>query len=165
VTVNLLRVTNDANNITRYIAAVDAGGFQWTNQAQSLGWMTLTGTALTATNGFVVGKSLVYSGILSPAQITANTNDYAPTGHADAVYFRLSTDASRDLTGLQGGVAGRRITISNVGSQNLVLVHDLTSTAANRFLCPGSVNLTLNTNDSVDCWYDSTSSRWRVVGV
>jgi hypothetical protein len=45
----------------------------------------------------------------------------------------------------------------------LVLIHDATSTAANRFFCPGSVNKTLNTNDSVDIWYDSSSTRWRVI--
>jgi hypothetical protein len=105
----------------------------------------------------------VHTSILSPAQITANTDNWAPTNHEKTRIFRLSTDASRNLTGLQGGVNGRRITISNVGAQNLVFVHDATSTAANRFLCPGSVNFTLNANDSIDLWYDGTSSRWRLV--
>jgi hypothetical protein len=44
-------------------------------------------------------------------------------------------------------------------------MHDVTSTAANRFYCPGSVDLILNANDSVHIEYDSTSSRWRVIGV
>lgn len=101
---------------------------------------------------------------LTPAQITANTDDYAPTGHATALRFRLSTDASRNLTGLQGGTDGREVLIANVGAFDLVLVHDATSTAANRFFLPNSANLTLNPNDSVRLWYDITSARWRGQG-
>jgi len=101
---------------------------------------------------------------LTPSQITANTDDYAPTGHLTARRFRLSTDASHNLTGLQGGTDGRDIVIANVGSFDLVLVHDATSTAASRFLLPNGSNLTLNPNDSASLWYDGTSSRWRAIG-
>jgi hypothetical protein len=50
-----------------------------------------------------------------------------------------------------------------VGAQNRVLKHDVTSTAANRFLLLGSVDLTLAPNDSAVLWYDTTSSRWRQI--
>jgi hypothetical protein len=103
------------------------------------------------------------TGIQSPAQFVANTDNFALT--STTRILRCSTDASRNLTGITGGESGRRLTLSNVGAQNLVLVHDATSTAANRFLCPGSANLTINANDSADLWYDATSSRWRVIGV
>jgi hypothetical protein len=53
----------------------------------------------------------------------------------------------------------------NVGTANIItLVHDATSTAANRFFCPNSANVALRPNGWVDIWYDTTSSRWRVVG-
>jgi hypothetical protein len=100
---------------------------------------------------------------VTPAQIVANTDNYAPTGLGHNLTFRLSTDASRNLTGIVAQAGGTRMRLMNVGSFDLVLVHDATSTAANRFLCPGSANKTLNANDSVDIEYDSTSSRWRVV--
>ena len=103
------------------------------------------------------------SGDITPTQLAANTDNWAPTGFADASIVRASTNASRNLTGLAGGADGRYVLLMNVGGFDLVLIHDATSTEANRFLCPGSANLTLTPNSSVHLWYDSTSSRWRVV--
>lgn len=105
------------------------------------------------------------TGVVSPAQITANTDNWAVTGLSTAGVIRASTDASRNLTGIASPTSGQALLLVNVGAFDLVLVHDATSTAANRFLCPGSANLTLNPNDSVRLWYDNTSSRWRVIGV
>lgn len=100
---------------------------------------------------------------LSPAQITANTDNYAPTGwNAYGKVLRLTTDASRNLTGLQGGYDGREAEIYNVGAQDLVLMDDVTSTAANRFKL--GANVTLNANEGIRLRYDATSSRWRSAG-
>ena len=96
-------------------------------------------------------------GVSSPAQITSNQNDYS-VGQA-VTDLRLSTDASRDLTGITNGRKGRALRLFNVGSFDLVLKNDVTSTAANRFLL--GADLTVGTNEGVVLWYDSTSSRWR----
>jgi hypothetical protein len=96
-------------------------------------------------------------GVSSPAQITSNQNDYA-VGQA-VTDLRLSTDASRDLTGITNGRKGRAMRLFNVGSFDLVLKNDVTSTAANRFLL--GADLTIGTNEGVVLWYDTTSSRWR----
>ena len=103
------------------------------------------------------------TGIISPAQLVANTNNWNPTGLASCSVIRVSTDVSRNLTGIVAQSSGTRITICNIGTTDLVLVHNATSTATNQFLCPGSANFTLNANDSVDIWRDTTSDRWRVV--
>jgi len=103
------------------------------------------------------------TGIVTPAQIVANTNDYNPAGLATARTLRLSSDAARDLTGILAGVTGRRLLLLNVGAQDIVLKHDATSTAANRFFCPNSADFTLDANDAVELWYDITSTRWRVL--
>lgn len=102
------------------------------------------------------------SGDISPAQITANQNDYNPTGLSTASVLRLNTDASRNLTSLAGGADGRVLLILNVGSNNLVLKDDdgSTGTAANRFALSGDV--TLAGDQGAIIWYDSTSSRWRI---
>jgi Pectate lyase superfamily protein len=100
--------------------------------------------------------------VISPAQLVANTNDWNPTDLAKASFIRLSTDASRDITGIVGGSSLRELTLLNVGAFNAVLKHDVTSTAANRFLCPGSADFTLTPNARAILLYDSTSSRWRV---
>lgn len=104
-----------------------------------------------------------HTGTITPTQIAANTDNWNPTGLSTSNVIRASTDASRNLTGIVAQGAGTRILLCNVGAQDLVLVHDATSTAANRFLCPGSANFTLNANDAVYIWYDTTSARWRVV--
>jgi hypothetical protein len=106
-----------------------------------------------------------YTGVISPTQIAATTNDWNPTGLSTCNLIRLSTDATRSLTGLVAQPAGRRITLCNIGSQICTLVHDngVNSTAANRFLVASSTSLNLNPNASVDIWYDLTSARWRVI--
>lgn len=111
---------------------------------------------------FVQSKNMREVGTISPAQLTVATDNYNPTGLSTAGILRLSTNAALNLTGIVAQPDGTRILLCNVGTNNLVLVHDLTSTAANRFFCPGSVNYTLNTNDSVYIWYDQASTRWRV---
>lgn len=107
---------------------------------------------------------LALMGRISPAQIAANTDNWNPTGLASAAVIRASTDASRNLTGLVGGSDGRVVLLGNVGAFDLVLKHDATSTAANRFYCPNNADKTLNQNASAWLMYDTTSSRWRVVG-
>jgi len=123
----------------------------------------LTHYAWRHTAGFVAWQS-----VLTPAQITSNQNDYNPTGFnnggspAGASILRLSSDASRDITGLVGGVSGRLLIISNVGTNDIVLKHQNTgSTAANRFIFQAASDLTLSADASVTLWYDATTSRWR----
>lgn len=107
--------------------------------------------------------SIAFSGDISPAQITADQNDYNPTGLSSASTLRLTSDASRNITGLQGGADGRIILIHNVGAQNIVLVDEsASSSAANRFAMTG--DYTLLPDDGVFLQYDSTSSRWRLIG-
>jgi hypothetical protein len=109
-----------------------------------------------------IQQALALSGDISPTQIAAATNDYAPTGFSTASTLRISTDASRNITGLAAGSDGRVIIIHNVGSFDAVLTNeDAGSTAGNRFLFGG--DMTLATNTSVTLRYDATSSRWRAI--
>jgi hypothetical protein len=99
----------------------------------------------------------------SPAQLTANQNDYNP---GTGVYFRLSSDASRDITGIANGVDGRRITLVNVGTNDIVLKNnDAGSTAANRLLTGTGADVTLGADDSAELIYDATTSRWRFTSI
>lgn len=104
------------------------------------------------------------TGDLTPSQITSNQNNYDPNGLATASSLRLSTDASRDITGIARGSDGRILLIHNIGSQNIVLKDESgSSTAANRFALNGDV--TIAPDVSVELQYDSTSSRWRCVAL
>jgi hypothetical protein len=121
---------------------------------------TISGALLTGT--LEVQQACLINGIISPTQLSANTDDWAPTGLSTATVIRASTDATRNLTGLTGGAAGRIILLHNVGSNALVLKNDVTSTAANRFLLSADVSLTAN--QSALLQYDGTTSRWRMIG-
>jgi len=100
---------------------------------------------------------------ISPSQLVANTDNWNPTGLSTADEIRVSTDASRNLTGITAPAAEKYLALVNIGAQNLVIKHDVTSTAANRFYCPGSSDFTLAANAGCLLFYDSTSTRWRVV--
>jgi hypothetical protein len=145
------------------------------------GTVTTTPTTyLAVVNGNNPGQFLVKStstgnggcfafGVNSPAQITANQDDYTLTGMSK--FVRLSTDASRNITGLRDPNAplngrqqqGEEKVVVNVGSFDIVLKHqDAGSTAANRFLCSTGADITLTANQAADLLYDDTTQRWRV---
>lgn len=106
---------------------------------------------------------------LAPAQITANTNDYNPTGLKHAAVLELTTDVSRNLTGLVPTTVvdttdGRAIVLYNNGSANLVVQdQNASSAAANRFDL-GGADITLSPKQSIALRYNLTSTRWQIVG-
>lgn len=106
-----------------------------------------------------IAGTFALNGALTTAQITATADNYNPTGLSSAVTLRLNSDASRDLTGIAGGSAGRILIIRNVGSFNIVLKDEgATSTAANRFALFSDV--TLQPEQTATLQYDAVSSRW-----
>jgi hypothetical protein len=115
-------------------------------------------------NAAQTGGSTVSAIPTSPAQITADQNNYNPG--ASSLNLRLSSDASRTLTGLTFTNAkqdGQIHYIWNVGSQNIVLANEsASSTAANRFTTTTGADLTLGANKCAFAFYDATSARWRV---
>lgn len=105
------------------------------------------------------------SGDISPTAITGSNDNYAPTGLSTASTIRQDLSAAATLTGLTGGSDGRVIFLYNIATtagRTLTFTHDATSTAANRFLCPGGVAYVVPPTGGVVLQYDSTSSRWRV---
>jgi hypothetical protein len=93
------------------------------------------------------------------AQITANQNNYNIN---NGTFQRLSSDASRNITGIAGGAQGKIHILINHGSFNIVFTNnDAASSAANRMVFSTGANLTLAPNGSLTLIYDSTSSVWR----
>lgn len=120
------------------------------------------GTAVCKQAGVKVSSYVTLA--ISPAQITATQNDYSPTNWDTATHVRLNTDASQDVTGLDASADMRIKTLINVGSNDLVLKHEnVGSTAANRIDVPSDQDLTLQSGDAVDIYYDATTARWRLV--
>jgi hypothetical protein len=111
--------------------------------------------------------TLKLSSFVTSTQVVANTNNYTATDGSNTcttkTALRISTDASRNITGLSCAQAEGDIRIiHNVGSFSAVLTNeDASSTAANRFLFGGDV--TLLTNYSITLRYDGVASRWRAI--
>ena len=115
-----------------------------------------------------VAKQFKMSGVISPTSLSGGgtTDNYAPTGHADAGYFRLTSAGAHSLTGLAGGVAGRRIVIMNIGANPITLLNENAgSTAANRFRSPGSGGggESIGAGRALEIMYDGVSSRWTAI--
>jgi hypothetical protein len=107
-------------------------------------------------------RGIALSGVIAPPQITANQNDYNPTGVASAAMMQLSSDAARNLSGLASGAEGRIISVVNVGAQSITLVNEsASSTAANRFTL--GADLTMPAKQAVILRYDGTTLRWQAI--
>lgn len=115
-------------------------------------------------------SSFAFTGDISPTALSADQNDWSPTGLSTASVIRASaSSAGRNITGLAGGADGRIIVLYNTGSLFLTLKNEsASSSAANRFSFGGlgtvtNPDISLWTGDSVVLMYDSTASRWRCI--
>lgn len=129
----------------------------------TLGAVGLTGDetvagAKTFSGSSTFGGKVALTGDISPTQLAANTNNWAPTGLSGASVIRFSTDARRNITGLTGGEDGREITLHNVGTFPAAFKYeDSNSTDVNRF----AFGHTVSGGHSIVLQYDATSERWR----
>ena len=97
------------------------------------------------------------------ATITADQNNYNPTGGSTAGGWRISSDADRTITGIAAPYRGRLLPIFNYGGFNITLENEgPSSSTANRMAIGASIVLTPNTG--VILYYDDDSSRWRSLG-
>lgn len=100
---------------------------------------------------------------ISPAQLTADQDNYNPSGLQTSTVLRLTSNASRNVTGLTAPTVpdGNVKCIINVGATNAIVLKNASgsSSAANRFNL--GADITLNPSQGLILWYDSTSSQWR----
>ncbi len=109
-------------------------------------------------------NSFGFDGDITPAQITANQNDYAPTGISTAAILRLDADQIREITGISGGVDGRILVIRNIGAADSTIVfrrENANSTAANRFSF--TKDQIIDSLGKIIIQYDGASSRWKLI--
>ena len=160
-----------ALHVGRRLKVVDSGGTKY-GVITASAYTTLTLVTVDVDNaGSLVNPVTVVSygmltatnhsvpiAIVSPSQITANQNNYAPSGATSASVLRISSDARRNITGITAGNAGETKVIHNVGTFPIVFKYeDSSSAAANRF----AFGHTLSGGHSMTIQYDDTSSRWR----
>jgi hypothetical protein len=131
---------------------VSPDGSSWTeafNIDQSSGNLTLP-------------RGLALTGVISPAQITADQNNYNPAGLAAASVLQISTDAPRRISGLAGGAEGRCLIVINVGGQPVTLLNEsASSSAANRLTL--NADLTISAKQAAILRYDGTAARWQAI--
>lgn len=102
----------------------------------------------------------------NPSTITSNQNNYSVP--VPGYFVRLSSDASRDITGIIVGASnrdGQVHRIINVGTNPINFPHDDSgSTATNRIYCSTgaaiSLTSTATAKEGADIIYDGTLQRW-----
>lgn len=116
------------------------------------------GNVLTVT---VTGSS---PAVISPAQITADQDNYSPTDWATATIVRLSFDSSIPaITGFAAKSDGDRVTVFNIsGNSGYIPGEHPDSSAANRVISPK--DFIILPYSQFELMYDGTSSRWRIIG-
>ena len=115
------------------------------------------------TIGSIVGLART-NVVESPAEITANTNNYEPGAGKDI--FRLTADAARNITGIVARNDGDAILLINVDSTDAITLKHASadSTEANRILVPWEGDYVLSAKGGAALlMYDGTTDRWRVI--
>ncbi len=155
--------TNAGANYKNFIGVDVLGGgdvgfiFQTGNPSESTRFAIHTDGTVEALFG------IRFSNEIAPAQLTGNQDNYNPTGFSTAAVVILTSDASRDITGFAAPTDGRMVWVYNNGAQNIVLKHDVTSTAANRLWCRGAADQTLTPKTGVQLYYSPSIDRWVVM--
>jgi hypothetical protein len=168
----VVNVTGTFAPTTATVSAI-ASGITWTiNQTTATSPGDVTGYSYGPTVTSVTGNHMAWThtagglrwdSFISPTQLTANANDYNPTGLNNTTVLRLTSDASRSITGITGGISGRILNLLNVGANDIVLSNaDTNSATTNRFLL--NSNITISPNQGITLQYDGTSQRWRAIG-
>lgn len=108
--------------------------------------------------------------VISPAQLTADADDYAPTGWQAASIVRLLSDSGmRAITSMAaytGASAADKAekTLINIGSYPFYIPGEHPDgTAANRVAGLGS-DFIVYPGKAVKIYYDQTDTRWRITG-
>lgn len=113
-------------------------------------------------NGVQHAGNVRTTGIVSPAALGSNTDNYNPTGLGSARILRISASTPVNLNGLAAQSDGFTVRLINVNTNAITLVHEAgTSTAANRFNLGSGANKVLAVHSSIDLWYDASGSRWK----
>jgi hypothetical protein len=100
---------------------------------------------------------------ISPT-ISAQADDWNPSGLSTARCIRLTCTGNQDMTGITAQTDLKEYLFINLGAGDVKFKNEnVASLAANRFSMDADV--TVKQYQAVHIFYDGTSSRWRVLGV
>lgn len=112
-----------------------------------------------------IAHQTLFTGPLTPTSLSADQNDYSPTGLSGDTVLRLQGTAARSITGIAGGIDGRVLIIENIGSYNLTFpTQSGSSAAANQYLFPADI--VVIPKGYIVLKYDGNASvlKWRCIG-
>jgi hypothetical protein len=112
------------------------------------------------------GINQITNGIITPAQLTANVNNYNPTGFDTCNLIYQDLDANnREITGFLAPAVGinRIIAINNISTlYDLRFTHnDAASVTNNRLLMRDNMQKSIKPNETAIFFYDHNVNRWR----
>lgn len=149
--------------VTTVTVVNDSGAIDSGLSAVSYGIVTEVNTSMPWFSG-----ALGITGVISPTALSGSENNWNPTGLSTASIIRASASGgvAYGISGLAGGVNGRVMVLSNIGTSGYLSLPNESgsSIAANQFLTPNAVNFSINPQCAAILRYDGTSSRWRFVG-
>ena len=102
--------------------------------------------------------------VITPSELTADQDNYNPTGFSTASVVRISSDVGmRAITSMSAQTDGEIITFVNVGNYSMYFPSEHPDgTAANRIKY--SEDIILKPKHSIQFFYDGTASRWVPIG-
>lgn len=114
----------------------------------------------------ITGGTIGNGAVCRAAQITANQNDYAPEGIANAIILEIESDAPRTITGIALGTRARRfLWIVNRGNNAITLSHNSASSAVgNRFAISSGADFTLRSGGFIQSYYETGTDVLRIEG-
>lgn len=176
---DLLNLLNDDH--TQYaLLAGRSGGQTLIGGTASGNSLTLSSTS-DATKGQIIAEDdlqaggevlfqgrLVFDNEIVPTALASNTNNWNPSGLADANVIRASSSSDVNLTGITAPSddVSQVLLLANVGSNNITLIDQdsnsaIFSSAANRFAL--GRDIILRSEESCKLWYDQSDNKWRAV--
>ena len=158
-------------------SAPNANGASLSGQAVTLQPADSTfGGVLTAIAQSILGLKTFISGVVAQTVFrtegkveTDSAND-ATTGSGVTLSLpakevvRLTSGTLVSVAGITAPSNKQKLIIINRTGVAITIINDATATAADRFLTGTGVDLTLAINASISLVYDTTTSRWEIVG-
>lgn len=118
---------------------------------------------VTVDGAMTISANLSISGILTPTTITAQQNNYGPSGLAGAVVLRLSSNAAQDITGFNVTANGRLLVHENVGNQPITITANSAASDANMRVLTAGANVALAPNEAAITLYDPVALKHRML--
>lgn len=132
-----------------------------------MSWQTpdtyTVGEVLTSTSMNKIGGDLAYlHDTLNVTQITpsisADQNNWAPTGLSTATWIYTNTTGALNITGIAAQSLGRVLALFNNGISNLTLKHQsASSSSGNKFFLPSTADFVIPPYGTAWLFYDGTS--------